>query len=406
MIKALGMRCVWGLCGALAGVLLLAPATRAEVTSDLSGSVLVFPKVEWNGDRDTVIDITNTSNNLVHAQCFYVNGANFGFGPLWQVTDFSIWLTKQQPTQWAVSQGRPVTPFDPPGSPGSGIDPGAIPPVPRGFTGELKCVQVDPSGVPFGGNNLKGEAVLREMVNGDVSKYNAIAILANPDLASLEPTHELLLDNSPDNDGEYNSCPNMLLMDHFTDGAPDLAVEQFNSDWCADTPGGNLCPIRPFLTIIPCSQDFENLIPGTVTFQFLIFNEFESIISTSTTVTCWRQTRLCDIVAPTGRCTLDPDGPPCTGDGECIDADLGFCEKSCPFAYGVLGTLTAQSVISPVGLDGGILAIGEEKHWQAMENGGQQTAFSWAAWNLQQLDNRYDETGGQVVDRIQLPERF
>ena len=159
----------------------------------------------------------------MHAHCFYVNGADFGFGPLWQVTDFQIWLTKQQPTQWVAIQGRPVTPFDLPGSPGAGIDPGAVPPVPSGFKGELKCIQVDPSSVPFGGNNLKGEAVFREFVNGDVSKYNAIVILANPDLASLEPTHELLLDNSPDHDGEYNSCPNQLLVDLTLPTAPQIS---------------------------------------------------------------------------------------------------------------------------------------------------------------------------------------
>ena len=86
---------------------------------------------------------------------------------------------------------------------------------------------------------------------------------------------------------------------------------------------------------------------------------------------------------------------------------MGFCEKDCPFAYGVLGTETAQSVISPVGLDGGILAFGSEKHWRASIMGTtQQTYFAWADWNLQQLGNRYDATGGQVTDRIVLPNRF
>jgi hypothetical protein len=47
MSKALGMRCVWGFCGVLVGVLALASATRAEVSTDVSGSVLVFPKVIW-----------------------------------------------------------------------------------------------------------------------------------------------------------------------------------------------------------------------------------------------------------------------------------------------------------------------------------------------------------------------
>src|SRR5438477_9522652 len=70
MSKALGMRCVWGLCGVLGSVLALASVTRAEVSTDVSGSVLVFPKVvfgPFNADsamdpsliRDTVIQIAN-----------------------------------------------------------------------------------------------------------------------------------------------------------------------------------------------------------------------------------------------------------------------------------------------------------------------------------------------------------
>ena len=78
MSKALGMRCVWGLCGVLGSVLALASVARAEVSTDVSGSVLVFPKVVYDGNtlldnglngRDTVIQISNTSNNLVHAYC-------------------------------------------------------------------------------------------------------------------------------------------------------------------------------------------------------------------------------------------------------------------------------------------------------------------------------------------------
>ena len=43
---------------------------------------------------------------------------------------------------------------------GAGLDPGAIPPVPAGFTGELKCVQVMADGTPIGANSLIGEATL------------------------------------------------------------------------------------------------------------------------------------------------------------------------------------------------------------------------------------------------------
>ena len=292
MSKALGMRRWVGLGAVLVSIATSATAARAEVSTDVSGSVLVFPKVIWEGmrtlySRDTVVQISNTSNNMVHAHCFYVDARTFNGRPVWQVTDFAIWLTKQQPTHWVVSQGRAVNPSDGFGEDGSGLDPGAIPPVPEGFEGELKCIQVDASGTPFGGNNLKGEAVIRDS-DGDVSKHNAIAILANPDLASGDPANELLLDNSPNHDGEYNACPQTTLLNHFVDGADDPVVDEFNETWCADDD----CPIRTYLTLVPCTQDFENQQFDAVTVQFVIVNELEQVFSASTSVQCWKTVRL------------------------------------------------------------------------------------------------------------------
>lgn len=414
MSKALGMRCVWGLCGVLVSVLALASVTRAETTSDVSGSVLVFPKVVWDGirvlastySRDTVVQISNTSNNLVHAHCFYVDAREVNGLPLWQVTDFDIWLTRQQPVHWVVSQGRSVNPGDGFGNDGSGLDPGAIPPVPDGFQGELKCIQSDASGVPFGGNNLKGEAVIRDW-DGDVSKHNAIAILANPDLASADPATELLLDNSVLHDGEYNSCPNQLLLDHFVDGTPNPVVQELNPLWCSDGD----CPIRTELTLVPCSEDFENVIPSSVTVQFAIVNEVEQVFSASTTVNCWEEFRLTDVDAPTGRCTGNGTTV-CITDTQCIEQDLGFCNKNSVFAVGVLGTGSAFTRITPVGLDGGVLGVAEEIHYNNLTvDTTQRTEHATAAWNLQQLGNRYDETlktnpDTPVVDKITIPSSF
>ncbi|MEO8605554.1 MAG: hypothetical protein ABI629_23500, partial [bacterium] len=154
----------------------LAGGAGAQVTTENSASVLVFPRVIANGTRDTVIQITNTSNSVVFAHCFYVNGASRvadqppskGNPPLWTEVDFDLVLTKQQPTHWVVSQGRLVGATDPPCSAapanyscnGAGFDPGHIPPVVEYFTGELKCIEVDPSGAPLSGNHLKGEATL------------------------------------------------------------------------------------------------------------------------------------------------------------------------------------------------------------------------------------------------------
>jgi hypothetical protein len=426
MSKALGMRCVWGLCGVMAGVLALASVARAEVSTDVSGSVLVFPKVVYTGEpnefleleRDTVLQLTNTSNNMVHVACFYVDARPDFFGnPVWQITDFQLWLTRQQPTHWVASQGRFVNPTDGFGNDGSGLDPGAIPPVSEGFEGELKCVQVDASGVPFGGNNLKGEAVIRS-ADGDVSKHNAIAILANPELAGAEPANELRLDNSPNNFGEYNACPQTTLLDHFVDGVNDLVIENLNPVWCdgVDGPGSRECPIRTYLTLVPCSQDFENAQFSSVTVQFAIVNELEENFSASTTVDCWATFRLADVDAPTGRCSLS--GDTCLTDDQCIFEDEGFCNKNSVFSIGSIGTSTAFTRITPVDLDGGVLTVAEELRFNNLllpDAPFEQTSNrTWAAWNPQAIGNRYDATdpaqggppGGPVVDTITLPDRF
>ena len=94
-------------------------------------------------------------------------------------------LTRQQPTHWAASQGRAVNPLDnnPGGQPGSGLDPGLVPPVPPGFTGFLICVETLVDGTPASMNSLIGVATVGQ-VNDDpaatnnVSKYNAVAIPA------------------------------------------------------------------------------------------------------------------------------------------------------------------------------------------------------------------------------------
>src|SRR5215475_2541407 len=126
-----------------ATLLSLATQARADITTERSASILVFPKIIANASRDTAIQITNTSNSLVRAHCFYVNAAltnpELPQGPLnpplWLEVDFTIQLTKQQPTYWFVSEGRDVNPTDPPCGPlrrlcpNAGLDPGRVPPV-------------------------------------------------------------------------------------------------------------------------------------------------------------------------------------------------------------------------------------------------------------------------------------
>jgi hypothetical protein len=283
---------------AAALVWLMATGANADVTIEQSASILVFPKVIADGTRDTIIQITNTSNSMVHAHCFYVNGALSDpedpfSDPLWTEIDFDIWLTKQQPTHWVVSEGRlddssdqncrlfptPINDCN-----GAGFDPGRVPPQVEDFTGELKCIEVDASGAPLPGNHLKGEATVITIETGDVAKYNAIGVLGletlNSDpilcLGGDEPTDECPLG------AEYNGCPDTWILNHAVEGAEDIVLGEGSS-------------IDTSIYVVPCEQNFEEQAPTSVIIQFAVTDEFESTFSASTTVTCWAELLLSDI---------------------------------------------------------------------------------------------------------------
>ena len=141
-----------GLLGALAACMVLGGAAQAQVATERPGSILVFPKVVRDAERDTIIHITNTGNMVNNLRCFYVTGNTC------RCTDFEVSLTRQQPTHWRASTGRFVTLSDPFGSDGAGLDPGLIPPVPMDFEGALVCAEVNSDGMPVAQNKLKGEA--------------------------------------------------------------------------------------------------------------------------------------------------------------------------------------------------------------------------------------------------------
>ena len=268
----------------------------AATTTERSASILIFPKVIFDGSRDTLIQISNTSNSMTHALCFYVNAAPecIGFGdclagtcngrcePRWIEIDFSIWLTKQQPTHWSVGSGRFTDLSDLPCDPdnydcdGAGLDPGRIPPansVP--FTGELRCIEVDQSGAPISGNHLKGEATIVSS-DGDASSYNAVGLLGLPFTNNGDNILCLgggVSDECPSG-AEYEGCGERVIMDHFAERA--------------DNPlFGPTSTVRTEVTLVPCAIDYEHQRPTNVVTQFLTFNEFESRFSSSTPFNCW-----------------------------------------------------------------------------------------------------------------------
>jgi hypothetical protein len=293
-----------------------AMSANGEVSSAEPGAILVFPKIIRDVDQDTIIQISNSTGSRVLLHCFYVNGApdpNTG-EPLWSVTDFHIRLTRQQPTFWVAGSGLPAVPQD--GRP-SDLYPGPVPPLGEGFAGELRCVVVDEGELPQSRNALTGHATLINRRSGATRKYQAIGIRGLP---GNNRDSTLLF-----NEVEYTSCPRVLILNHFYDGAPDPIFGT---------------PINSSLTVVPCSADVERSFPGRSTLLFETFNEFEQRLSGSLIVTCFSDTPLS---------TIDSRSDPTRS----------------IFHYAIQGTLVGQTRIRPLVDAGvtsghGILAIAEE----------------------------------------------
>jgi hypothetical protein len=359
---------------------------------------------------------------MVHARCYYVDASlqdpNLPQSPRnqprWNEIDFTIWLTKQQPTQWQVSTGRFVNPnddcfdegqIDPTQCKTAGLDPGAVPPVPPEFVGELKCIEVDVSDNPIGGNHLKGEATIK--FGPDVVKYNAIGI-EGTSLAG-QTGNELLL-NQPsgveEDVGQYNACPETLIVNHFAEGITDpVILAQGFGGTCStstdiycqgdgDCPAAETCEnaseiaIDPAtsqltsltsatvtdLTLIPCQQDFEEQIPGKVKIQLLVYNEFENVFSASTTVECWANFHLYQLTSPNN-------------------------PTNSPFHFANLGTTVATTYITPTLDQGGVIGVAGVTRADA------NSRLTRAAFNIHTAGDRLSASEGEVIDRVILSDR-
>ena len=344
-----------GACGFVAAVGMVAASASAAVTTEKGSSILVFPKVRADSGFDTVIEITNTGNSMVHAHCYYVNDLQD-----WNEIDFNIWLTKQQPTHWLASSGRRFDPSCGFGEDCSGFAPGLVPPLPD-FEGELKCVEVTESGEPITGNHLKGVATIVAIsdgsefdssarTQGDLATYNGIGIQGNPNAV---PSNPLLLDGAV-----YDACPEQIVLNHFASNADDLVADGAS--------------VFTELTLIPCSQDFETQTGGESTIQFVVYNEFEQRFSASTTVDCFLNVEVSGI-------------------------DTSTTPSNSVFSRPVLGTDVASAVITPIPGDGGLIGIAEQVTARSASEAAR------AAYNLHTSGSLVPSTG---PDSIRLVEPF
>jgi len=357
--------------GLLGGLVLLGLCTAAaaqpmaRVASDETAGYVVFPKIIvdttgqfYGGLRaDTVVQLTNMSDELIRVNCWYVSGNRVCDNnpdricqlnsdcdlpgicqpPTCAADDFQLTLTPRQPLAWRVSDPPDFLPCDP-----TNPDPGAqacvtdneaaaIPLTEDPFQGELKCVQVDESEIPVDRNDLKGEATIYLINNeaippiADTASYNAIGIQAVT--GGDTGDNRLSLDGS-----EYAGCPAVLILNNVFEGA--------------QSPFNQANTIRTQLTLVPCSEDLSGVVPPVTTAaQMLIYNEFEQRFSTSKRVSCFDNLWLGDVDTRPG------------------EADNQYSI----FAIGTQGTLTGQTRIRGVetagdGLGHGLLGVAQEVH--------------------------------------------
>jgi hypothetical protein len=285
-----------------------APGARGDVTSDESGTLIIFPKVVSDGARDTLIQLSNRTNSLVQVHCFYINASGacsrttsesceFDTDcPLGEqcsrqcnATDFDLALTAQQPVQWRVSTGRLTTIRSAPCRPGQNcqctqdqnsgqlVCPGLligpnqasfVPPVGSQFVGELKCYQMNSDGDPFPGNALKGTATIEDLSSAQISEYNALTVAANADVGGggLDTDRELRLNwtGKGTDAGELNYCPESLVFTANAEGVTDAFTG---------------ATISTELTLVPCSELLEEKLPAPVRVRFVGYNEFEESLS-------------------------------------------------------------------------------------------------------------------------------
>lgn len=415
--------------GVLLAGLVTAPGARGDVTSDESGTLLIYPKVVSDGTRDTLIQMSNRTNSVVLVHCFYINASGSCSLTTTQsceidadcpqnetcirncnATNFELALTAQQPVQWRVSTGRLTTIPSAPCRPGqvcgctldsnSGqlVCPGMligqnnasfVPPVGTNFVGELKCYQMNADGDPFPGNALKGTATIgvadpRLVVLGQISEYNALAVAANADTGSgLNRDKELRLNFSGSGSGELNYCPESLV---FT----------ANAEGVTDSFTG--ATISTELTLVPCSELLEENLPAPVRLRFVGYNEFEQPLSIEAfSFDCFLNRRLADLPTTGGGIFINGNqdlwkiriaprpvnvcysgtnrGNTCNQHSECQGADTGP-------AGTLLGCLPAS----------GVLGVAEEFHTTTL--GGTGTA----AFNL-----RHEGSRSGFGDIVTLP---
>lgn len=266
--------------------LLVASAGGAATTSDQPAAIVVYPEVRVGTDVETRIQLTNASDELIDANCFYevaeaqcvggVEGESCTSDPVTcsgtcvdqhRRVPFHVRLTAKQPIAWRADDGLSELPLDGAntvGVAGQNNRTTYIPPLGDGpLAAALRCAVEDVAlAEPRLLNALVGQAIIvrRTDDDSDAVMYRAIGI---PALLDTDFDDALAIGGP---NAEYAACPTVNVLEHFFSGSP-LAT------------GPNSAVVETDLVLVPCSSSADE--PAGVVAQFLIYNEFSQRFSTS-----------------------------------------------------------------------------------------------------------------------------
>jgi hypothetical protein len=253
------------------GMVAVASAGPVDVgNTSQQGSVLIFPKIDVSGGRDTIISISNGNNVPVFIECYWVDS-----NQNWQ--DFMFELTANQPIAFSALYGIsgdtvPVT----------------VPPFPAcdSPVGELKCWAVDNGGAnQINFNFLTGSAKVIDYDYFTAYEYNAWTFDARTGTtgAAVGTGGLITLDGV-----NFDACPQYFLGNFFATGA-DYGFFKTTD-----------------LTLVPCKQDVrQDRVPTYTKAKFDIWNENEVEYSGAyQCFKCWFENYLCKISDKFTFCSL------------------------------------------------------------------------------------------------------
>jgi hypothetical protein len=243
---------------AATAVLGVLPAFATSPAQRLPSAILMYPNIRASGSFDTRVEMVNLSSRDQTVKCYYLAS------PTCNGTNFFIRLTPNQPISWLASRGTL----------GGGNLQIAVPP----FFGEgsMKCIVIPEEDSMDDQNAIQGRAIAFGP-DGYTESFGAIGI------QRLTPGP---FSNTLELDGDtYAQCPDEY---HFTIVASELNDAATESE----------------IVLSTCDEDLQNLISQTVIVQFQVINEFEQLLSASTSVRCYERKVLRQINSVFSRDTL------------------------------------------------------------------------------------------------------